>query len=82
MAATSVGANYRAACPARSHADFTSRISVVVEEADEAVYWLDVTAGATLTKAGTLVKLQQEARELTAIFSRAVGTARQNEQRR
>ena len=81
-AATSVGANYRAACRARSHADFTSRISVVAEEADEAVYWLDVTAGATLTKAGTLVKLQQEARELTAIFSRAVGTARQNEQRR
>ena len=80
-AATSVGANYRAACRARSHADFTSRISVVAEEADEAVYWLDVTAGATLTKAGALQKLQQEARELTAIFSRAVGTARQNARR-
>jgi len=81
-AATSVGANYRAACRARSHADFTSRISVVAEEADEAVYWLDVTAGATLTQASALEKLQQEARELTAIFSRAVGTARQNAQRR
>ena len=80
-AATSVGANYRAACRARSHADFTSRISVVAEEADEAVYWLDVTAGATLTKDGALQKLQQEARELTAIFSRAVGTARQNARR-
>jgi four helix bundle protein len=81
-AATSVGANYRAACRARSHADFTSRISVVAEEADESAYWLDVTAGATLTKAVALQKLQQEARELTAIFSRAVGTARQNSLKR
>jgi four helix bundle protein len=72
-AATSVGANYRAACRARSHADFTSRISVVAEEADESAYWLDVTAGATLTTAApaALEKLQQESRELTAIFSRA-----------
>ena len=74
--ATSIGANYRSACRARSHADFTSRISVVAEEADESMYWLDITAGAKLTPLSTLARLQQEARELTAIFSRCVGTAR------
>jgi four helix bundle protein len=80
-AVTSVGANYRAACRARSHADFTSRIGIVAEEADESVYWLDVTAGAKLTTAPALLRLQQESRELTAIFSRAVGTARLNARR-
>jgi len=80
-AATSVGANYRAACRARSHADFTSRIGIVAEEADETVYWLDVTAGAKLTTSQELPRLLTESRELTAIFSRAVGTARMNAKR-
>jgi four helix bundle protein len=77
-AAMSIGANYRAACRARSHADFTSRIAVVSEEADESVYWWDVAAGARLTTSPALPRLQQESLELTAIFSRAVGTARMN----
>ena len=77
-AATSVGANYRAARRARSHAEFTAKIGVVAEEADESVYWLDVVAAAKLTTSPELPKLQQESRELTAIFSRAVGTARLN----
>ncbi|HEY3044290.1 MAG TPA: four helix bundle protein [Vicinamibacterales bacterium] len=80
-AATSVGANYRAACRARSHAEFTSKIEVVAEEADESVYWLDLAAGAKLTTSPGLPRLQQESRELTAIFSRAVGTARMNAKR-
>jgi four helix bundle protein len=69
-AATSVGANYRAACRARSHADFTSRIGIVAEESDESVYWLDVAGGAKLTRSSELPRLQQESRELTAVFSR------------
>ena len=77
-AATSVGANYRAARRARSHAEFTAKIGVVAEEADESVYWLDVVAGAKLSTSAELPKLQQESRELTAIFSRAAGTARLN----
>ena len=76
--ATSVGANYRAACRARSHAEFAARIGVVAEEADETVYWLDVIAGARLTTAPALPNLQHEAKELLAIFSTAVGTARRN----
>jgi four helix bundle protein len=74
--ATSVGANYRATCRARSHAEFTARIGVVAEEADETVYWLDVIADARLTTAPALPDLQREAKELLAIFSAAVGTAR------
>jgi four helix bundle protein len=77
-AATSVGANYRAARRARSHAEFTAKIGVVAEEADETVYWLDVVAGAKLAESPRLQELQQESRELRAIFSRAVGTARLN----
>jgi four helix bundle protein len=79
--ATSIGANYRSACRARSHADFTSRIAIVAEEADESLYWLDLAAGARLTTSAALPNLQQEARELTAIFSRCVGTARANAKR-
>jgi len=81
-AATSVGANYRAARRARSHAEFTAKIGVVAEEADESVYWLDVVAGAQLTTSPELPRLQQESRELTAIFSRAAGTARLNAKNR
>jgi four helix bundle protein len=76
--ATNVGANYRSARRARSHAEFTARIGVVAEEADETVYWLDVAAGSGLTTSVELQKLRQESRELTAIFSRAAGTARLN----
>jgi four helix bundle protein len=76
--ATSVGANYRAACRARSHADFTAKIGVVAEESDESQYWLNIAAGAKLTSSERLPRLQHEATELCAIFSRAVGTARLN----
>jgi four helix bundle protein len=75
-AATAIGSNYRSACRARSHADFTSKIGIVAEEADESQYWLDIAAGARLATGGELQKLQQESTELCAIFSRAVGTAR------
>jgi four helix bundle protein len=81
-AATSVGANYRAACRARSHADFTSKIGEVAEEADECQHWLNIVAGAKLAASPGLQRLQRESTELVAIFSRQVGTARLNERRR
>ena len=49
--ATSVAANYRAACRARSHAEFTARIGMVAEEADESSFWLDFIAAASLVSA-------------------------------
>lgn len=81
-AATSIAANYRAACRARSHAEFTAKIGVVAEESDEACFWLEFVAGAELVRGAELHRIRQEARELVAIFSRTVGTARLNQRTR
>jgi four helix bundle protein len=81
-AATSVDMNYRASCRARSHAEFTAKIGVVAEEADESASWLDLIAEAKLLKSDVLPRVQKEAHELEAIFSSSAGTARRNERRR
>jgi four helix bundle protein len=67
--ATSVGANYRAACRARSHAEFASKLGTVVEEADESVYWLELIRDGDFTPEKTIASLVSEADELTAIFT-------------
>lgn len=77
--ATSVGANYRAACRARSRAEFISKLGLVVEEIDEAVYWLTLMARAELTSVN-LKDLLDEAQQLRAIFAASYGTARKNHQ--
>jgi four helix bundle protein len=79
---TSVAANYRAACRARSHAEFLSKIGIVVEEADETVFWLELLAETKAVSPRRLTDLTSEARELTAIFTAAQSTAREkaNEQ--
>src|SRR4030095_11568318 len=63
-AGTRVGANYRAACRARSHADFVVKLGHVVEEADESCYWLEVIRAAKITSEPTLDRLLGEAGEL------------------
>ena len=74
--ATSVGANYRAACRASSKADFVSKIAVVEEEADESLYWLELLDESGLAKKADLLPLLKEADELTAIFTAAAKTAK------
>ena len=76
--ATSVAANYRATCNARSRAEFIAKLGVVVEEADESVGWLDMIGRAQLLNAERLDAIRREAFELRAIFGRSVGTARHN----
>lgn len=76
--ATSVGANYRAACRARSRREFTAKIGIVTEEADESLYWLEILVETGLMDEAKLKNLIQEADELTAIFTTASYTARQN----
>ncbi|MDP3717799.1 MAG: four helix bundle protein [Acidobacteriota bacterium] len=76
--ATSVGANYRAACRARSRAEFVSKLGLVVEEIDEAVYWLELITRGGLTVPATLEGLLDEAQQLRAIFAASYGTARRN----
>jgi four helix bundle protein len=74
--ATSVGANYRSACRSRSRAEFASKIGIVVEEADEAAYWLEMIIESNTMPKAKCGPLLAEADELVAIFSRALITIR------
>jgi four helix bundle protein len=80
-AATSVGANYRAAVRARSHAEFISKIGIVEEESDECCYWLELVIEAGLLSAARVQPLLKEAQELTAIFTASGRTAKSNSRR-
>jgi|SRR5438067_12848603 len=73
---TSVAANYRAVCRARSKAEFIARIGVVAEEADEAVLWLELLSESGIIKVELTRELLTEARELAAIFTASQQTAK------
>lgn len=75
-AGTSVGANYRAACRGRSRAEFASKLGVVVEEADECVFWLELLIESGTMKIEKIGGLLTEAQQLTAIFTAATRTIR------
>ena len=77
--ATSIGANYRAACRARSRAEFAAKLGVVAEEADESVYWLELVREAKLLPDPKIGALLAEANELTAIFTSARRTSTKNQ---
>lgn len=74
--ACSVAANYRAAQRARSRAEFVSKITQVLEEADESEFWLDFIVQAELLPPRRLADLRQEAGELVRIFAAMRRTAR------
>jgi len=65
----SVAANYRAACRARSRAEFISRIGIVAEEADESVLWLEMIGESKILNGNRLEEISKEAKELAAIFA-------------
>ena len=65
---TSVAANYRAACRSRSNAEFYSKISIVFEEADENLFWLEMLTEAGIVKAELLVELCRENEEIIKIM--------------
>jgi four helix bundle protein len=73
---TSVAANYRAACRARSKAEFVARIGVVAEEADEAVLWLELLTESGIISPERTKDLLAEAKELAAIFTASQQTAK------
>jgi len=73
---TSVAANYRAACRARSKAEFIARLGIVAEEADESVLWLELLEETGVLTSERLVEI--EAKELAAIFSASQKTAKNN----
>lgn len=73
-----MGANYRAACRARSKAEFIAKIGIVVEEADESAFWLELIMEAGMLETSLVSSLHGEAEELTAIFTASARTARAN----
>lgn len=75
--ASSVGANYRASCRARSGKEFFSKISIIVEEADETVYWLEVLKKGKFLNSEKLIQLINESTEILKI----VAAARKNSKR-
>jgi four helix bundle protein len=77
---TSVAANYRAACKARSRADFISKLGIVEEEADETAFWLEFLVQTEMMPEKLMRDLINEARQLTAIFAASRCTAKNNRQ--
>ena len=75
---TSVAANYRAVCRARSKAEFVARIGIVAEEADESVLWLEMLEETRTLSSQRLQNIMKEAKELAAIFSASQKTSRDN----
>ena len=75
---TSVAANYRAACRARSTADFIAKMGIVEEEADETLFWLELLEESELASAIKLAAIKQEANELIAITIASIKTARRD----
>jgi four helix bundle protein len=74
--ATSVAANYRAALRAKSRADFVNKITIVLEEADESLFWLELAVEGGLVPAKRLAELRTEAEALVKIFNATRQTAR------
>ena len=73
---TSVAAKYRAACRSRSKAEFTAKIGLVVEEADETVFWLELLVETDIIPLKKMKDIITEANELVAIFSASRRTVR------
>ncbi len=75
-AGTSVGANYRSACRARSRKEFVAKMGIVEEEADETQFWLDLVIERGLGDTQRLAPLREQARQLVAIAVASIRTAR------
>jgi four helix bundle protein len=73
---TAVAANYRAACRGRSRAEWVAKIGLVVEEADESCFWLEMLSDCGIVSAERMKDLHQEAIELSKLFTASQRTAR------
>ena len=73
---TSVGANYRSACRAKSRPDFINKLSIVEEEADESMYWFELLEELGISQNKELLRLKDEANQLVAIVVASKKTAR------
>jgi four helix bundle protein len=74
--ATSIGANYRAACRGKSTADVMAKLAIVEEEADEAIYWLELLIESGVVAAAQVTELIKEANEILAMTVASIKTLR------
>ena len=79
---TSVPANYRASCRARSNAEFRAKLGIVEEETDESVFWMEMLVDAGLIGLARVEDLMDEGNQLTAIWVTSINTARGGKRRR
>ena len=77
-AGTSTAANYRAACRARSKAEFIAKLGTVIEEADESAFWLELIVEGKILGRQLIEPLWREANEIVAIMTASQKTARRN----
>jgi four helix bundle protein len=75
---SSVGSNYRAACRARSEAEFYAKISIVVEEADESLFWMEILTEAEITQSTQVSQLMIEGQEILKVMAKARKTVSNN----
>ena len=73
---TSVGANYRSACRARSHADFIAKLGIVEEECDESLYWMEMLVESELVSPEKVRDLMKEGTEILAVIVSSRKTAK------
>ena len=78
---TSTAANYRAACRARSKAEFISKLGTVIEEADETAFWLEMIVEERFVKKKRLTALRNEANEIVAIMTQSQKPARKSQRK-
>ena len=76
--ATSIGANYRAACRAKSVPDFINKLKIVEEEADETLYWLEILEESSLIQKEKLSSLVKETNEILSIIVASINTTKKN----
>ena len=76
--ATSTAANYRAVTRARSDREFFAKLSIVIEECDETLFWIEILEESNLIEKNKLIKLKDETLELLKIFSKSRKTAKKN----
>ena len=77
--ATSIGANYRAACRAKSTADFIYKLKIVEEETDETLYWIEIPEEGGIVPSEKLSILKTEVNEILSIVVASIKTARKNQ---
>jgi four helix bundle protein len=78
--ATSVGANYRAACRGKSTADVLAKLAIVEEEADESIYWLELLVDSELVPNGRVAEIMKEGNKITAMMVASIKTLRMKRQ--